>query len=863
MVDIKEFETKIGFKLHDWQKRALKSIVGKNRIMIEAPTSSGKTLIAVKMAIEIFKNSDTFVLFVTPLNQLVNEHISTLRKQFKDMGVNISSNYKTIREYSKNLLVTTPESLFNQLTLINEYLFSINLLIIDEIHLVGSKFRGPKFELSISLLLMSANQVIALSATMGERTKIKDWIDADLELIEDFRLIQIREEIINTKGKLNEALTSLIDLFQEQTIVFRGKLDWTESSSLFLAENVKLEDKKLAQLKQLINSKMREKWKSKADLKWIKCFEAGFPYHHSKIREKQKDLVIKAFENDLAKAIVATPTLMMGVNLPADQIIIADKMIGGKSITSIDLRQMIGRAGRPGKSKTNIGYAKMLISDDKNIEFYQQLLKDQGRIISHLDSTSALLPLLNMISTGLIGTEEVIEELKHHTYERPRRVRAKQVAKKFGTSLEQLLGTRHPINLAINELERINALEIDNGKFIISEFGSLCINFQLQPDEAFNLSNSKIGMVGIGSFEFFEIFLDNLYNDFRPSVRQKDSVDVAKKTINETGEIYNPDHWTMREVGIIILWSLTQGKSIDECSEYFGVYPNSIEQIVISIAKWIESIALHPSMFHIVEADISKLEKIPNQLRFGLSEKEVEFSFIPDVKHERAKALANKFDSLNKLINAKISDIADVKVKNIKIGSSRAHKIRNNAEMDNYNQHLLLRCPDCEYSYIFVELNEFGSFHCLECDSVNSFTTLIRENRYCIIDTCCLVNQMFSKLTTEEIPIDLNYYVSGWTLAELRSLEKKAGQKEQGKNGFRELTFLERELNDKQLKIEPEKTVQDLGKQRSGDAHFVDHTLIELTAKIKGYFITEDENTARTTELKKVPVLFFNNNTGS
>jgi uncharacterized protein YacL len=114
-------------------------------------------------------------------------------------------------------------------------------------------------------------------------------------------------------------------------------------------------------------------------------------------------------------------------------------------------------------------------------------------------------------------------------------------------------------------------------------------------------------------------------------------------------------------------------------------------------------------------------------------------------------------------------------------------------------------------------------------------------------------------MTEKSIPYDFDYSISGWVLAELRNLEKRDGQKEKGKNGFRELTFLEKNLTNGNFNVLQEKAVRELSDGKKGDIHFVDHELIKYSDEINGYFITQDENTARSAELMKIPVVFIKN----
>ena len=695
---------------------------------------------------------------------------------------------------------------------------------------------------------------------MGDITKMKSWIEAEQVITTVFRLIEVETEIVHYRRDVNKKILDLVDNFTYQTIIFRGRVDFTESTAVYLTKNSKIDDKTKKELKKIIPVEDREKWITNSDKKWLECFDSGYPYHHAKIRPKQKSYAVNAFEQNLAKAIIATPTLMMGVNLPADQIIIVDKMIGGKIISSIDLKQMIGRVGRPGKSKEEIGHAKILINNEGNRAFYQNALAEDGKIESHLNGTSALLPLLKLVNSGLIENSETVDELKHQTFEKMSKLNSENKNKRIFKRVELLLASNHPIDQAINELMKMDAIRTsEDGKFEFQEFGKVCIDNDLQPDVAFNLINSELGAKPIGTLEFFDILLKNIYCDFKPTEKQHLSIEIAKDVLYKSGEVYNPDEWTMREVGAVILWSLTKGKSKEECSDFFMVYPYSITDSVNSISKWIESIRKNMDLFKIESSNIEQLNYLPNQLKYGLTDNEVIFSLIPGVKHERAKVLAQQFSSLDEIINTDLDFLSKIKVNQKALGKSLAFKIRNTVESKLFNEHVLFRCPECDHSIIFLEVDQYGRVKCENCKKESFFKDYVKEKRYFVVDTCCLVNRIFSEMSQKSIPFELEYSISGWTLAELRDLEKKDGQKEKGKNGFRELTFLERNLPSDKLNILPEKTVQELHEGKKGDKHFADHELMNYSDNIKGYFFTQDENTARSCEINKIPVVFIKN----
>lgn len=94
----------------------------------------------------------------------------------------------------------------------------------------------------------------------------------------------------------------------------------------------------------------------------------GCAFHHAGLTTEERDIVEASFKSGALKIIVATSTLssgeyngygsslllhlkntFLGVNLPARRVLIRSPLFGGKQMSSLTYRQMIGRAGRTGK----------------------------------------------------------------------------------------------------------------------------------------------------------------------------------------------------------------------------------------------------------------------------------------------------------------------------------------------------------------------------------------------------------------------------------------------------------------------------------------------------------------------------------
>src|SRR2546422_51164 len=123
----------------------------------------------------------------------------------------------------------------------------------------------------------------------------------------------------------------------------------------------------------------------------------------------RKTTEFKATEDDLSglvKAIVATPTLASGINLPARRVIVRDVTrydvnLGFTPIPVLEIQQMCGRAGRPRYDP--YGEAILLAKKEEEQEYFLEdyLLAPPEPVESKLGAEPALrVHLLAVIATG-------------------------------------------------------------------------------------------------------------------------------------------------------------------------------------------------------------------------------------------------------------------------------------------------------------------------------------------------------------------------------------------------------------------------------------------------------------------------------
>ncbi|MBI5872190.1 DEAD/DEAH box helicase [archaeon] len=183
------------------QKKALKKHWNSKNLVISSPTASGKTIIAELCALNSILEKKRKVVYTCPLRALASEHFNDWKAKYsKGQKIRMAlstGDFDSSSNYLQNydLIFTTFEKLDSLLRHNAEWLSSIGLLIIDEIHELDSE-RGPCIEMVASKLrqLNPKVQILALSATIPNSRQIAKWLNA--ELVEsNYRPVKLKEGV--------------------------------------------------------------------------------------------------------------------------------------------------------------------------------------------------------------------------------------------------------------------------------------------------------------------------------------------------------------------------------------------------------------------------------------------------------------------------------------------------------------------------------------------------------------------------------------------------------------------------------------------------------------------------------------------
>ena len=378
--------------LYPPQELALsKGVMNGNNVLVTTPTSSGKTLIGLMGMINIL-NKGKKVVYLTPLKALATEKfnefkvitdLSCFRNRRVNIGISTGDYDSSGSELvDKDVIILTNEKMDSILRHDPNWIYDVGLFIIDEIHLLTERERGPTLEIILTKikLMPQKPQIIGISATVSNSDEVAEWLTCEpiqsnwrpTELIEgvynygkvtmndgtNYDIDNIGISDNSTSGITSLAMDSITN-DGGQSLVFAETRKRTVSLAKKTSEIVaKILDKNSIKLAQKTGVEiLKEGDDTELNRTLSSTVAKGVGFHHAGLGAKSRQIVEKAFRNGIVKILFATPTLAAGVNLPARRVIITsifryDYQYGGNVPMSVlQYKQICGRAGRPAYDK--------------------------------------------------------------------------------------------------------------------------------------------------------------------------------------------------------------------------------------------------------------------------------------------------------------------------------------------------------------------------------------------------------------------------------------------------------------------------------------------------------------------------------
>ena len=417
--------------LYPPQELALsKGVMNGNNILVTTPTSSGKTLIGLMGMINIL-NKGKKVVYLTPLKALATEKFNEFKiiknlSCFKNRKINIAISTGDYDSYGaelidKDIIILTNEKMDSILRHDANWIFDVGLFIIDEIHLLTERERGPTLEIIMTKikLMPQKPQIIGISATVSNSSEVADWLRCE-QIQSKWRPTELIEGVynygkvtmnngtafeINNIGVVDNSTSGIISLAMDsiindggQSLVFAETRKRTVSLAKKTSETVSkfLDKSSILSAHKIGVEILKQGDDTELNRTLSSTVTKGVGFHHAGLGIKSRQIVENAFRNGIIKILFATPTLAAGVNLPARRVVIASifryeyEYGGNIPLSILQYKQLCGRAGRPAYDK--YGEAIIIADSRTNPEdlYNHFVLGEPEPIVSQLMSESAL-----------------------------------------------------------------------------------------------------------------------------------------------------------------------------------------------------------------------------------------------------------------------------------------------------------------------------------------------------------------------------------------------------------------------------------------------------------------------------------------
>ncbi|MCL2148138.1 MAG: DEAD/DEAH box helicase [Methanomassiliicoccaceae archaeon] len=491
-------------ELYPPQAEALPIALSGRSLVASMPTASGKSLIGYIPAVSTVLRDGGKALYIVPLKALASEKRDDLEK-FAPLGVKVMMSSGDLdsddgRLAEADIIVATSEKADSMMRHGSRWMEGVRLVVADEIHLIHDPGRGPTLEMALTKLMRRNRgmQVIALSATISNAEDLARWLDAEL-VTSGWRPTPLREgvyldgEISFDEGEPVEVPQSkdhIWDMIRQtvaeggQCMVFVNTRRSTES----LAANY---SKKMGALAgRELSEREAEALEGDSEStsmgrKLLSCVKCGMAFHNAGLTYGQRRHVEEGFRAGDIKCIVATPTLAAGINLPARRVIVRDthryeSNAGNVPISVMEVKQMCGRAGRPGYDPYGeaVLVAKNAMDSERLMRDYVR--HDIERLTSKLNNEAVLRShILGLIATGDADTEEGIVDFMRGTF--------------FGNT-SQMYGIESVVEGVADFLEGEGMVAREGGSLRALPFGKRVSDLYIDPKSAVILRDAAMGI---------------------------------------------------------------------------------------------------------------------------------------------------------------------------------------------------------------------------------------------------------------------------------------------------------------------------------------------------------------------------------
>ena len=342
-----------GIEPYDHQEAAILELFGGKNVILNTPTGSGKSLVALALQFRaICKGRRCY--YTVPIKALANEKFLSLCRTFGADRVGMITGDATVNAAAP-VICCTAEILSN-LALREGAEAEVDDVVMDEFHYYSDPDRGIAWQ--VPLLTLPQSRFLLMSATLGETS----FFEGELTRLNRAPTVLVRSddrpvplEFEYSTTQLEEKVEELVEAGKAPIyLVHFTQLGCARTAQNLMSRNFCSKEEKERIARKLEDADFRSPYGK--DLK--KLLRHGLGIHHAGLLPKYRVLVEQLAQEGLLKVICGTDTLGVGVNVPIRTVLFTQLFkYGGSSLnilTARDFKQICGRAGRRGFD--DIGY---------------------------------------------------------------------------------------------------------------------------------------------------------------------------------------------------------------------------------------------------------------------------------------------------------------------------------------------------------------------------------------------------------------------------------------------------------------------------------------------------------------------------
>ena len=394
-----EFEVGYPFGLDVFQRVACKALEDGRGVLVAAPTGAGKTVVG-EFAVFLALKAGRKCFYTTPIKALSNQKYADLVERHGSDRVGLLTGDTSVNG-DADVVVMTTEVLRNMLYSGSDALRGLSHVVMDEVHYLADRARGAVWE-EVIIHLPEDVTLTSLSATVSNAEEFAEWlvtVRGDTEVVvEEHRPVPLYQHVLvgnqlydlfDASGDPHPGLLRKIreedrwrprergvrpprppvlrrpdvllrldreGLLPAITFIF-SRAGCDAAVEQCLRSGLRLNtDEERVRARQHVERRTREI--PREDLRvlgyweWLEGLERGIAAHHAGLLPTFKEIVEELFLEGLVKAVFATETLALGVNMPARSVVL-EKLVKWNGEAHVDITpgeytQLTGRAGRRG-----------------------------------------------------------------------------------------------------------------------------------------------------------------------------------------------------------------------------------------------------------------------------------------------------------------------------------------------------------------------------------------------------------------------------------------------------------------------------------------------------------------------------------